>query len=159
MEPFTKPSRSNSSAKTPADLGSNKNDKWKVENPLKRLLSPTMHPLPQINSNNYSRNSTIMTKSTFGHQQGAPLPKKTDAPMLNLVYDSHIKHRHPDFRWAFFLVFRSVRRWVCDTGKEGIRRTSTIIDEDSHPVSWTRCSTNGERNYGHFAHGAHNGNQ
>ncbi|KAG5679583.1 hypothetical protein PVAND_009143 [Polypedilum vanderplanki] len=79
-------SRSNSSIKTlPIDNinnDSNKNDK------LKWLLNSTIHPNKLNNSNNYG------TKPTHGSSQ----PKKTDAPMLNLVYDSHIKQRYPDFR-------------------------------------------------------------
>jgi hypothetical protein len=85
----------------PAESNSNKNDKWKGENPLKRLLlSPNaMHPpSSNVNSNNYSRNSALATKASLGHHHSSLTPKKTDAPMLNLVYDSHIKHRHPDFR-------------------------------------------------------------
>lgn len=97
-EAFTTPPRGSSSAKMPAELSSNKNDKWKLENPLKWLLSATMHPSLQTNSNNNTRNSIITTKPSSGQQQGSLMPKKTDAPMLNLVYDSHIKHRHPDFR-------------------------------------------------------------
>jgi hypothetical protein len=77
---------------------SNKSDKWKtMENPLKWLLNSTMHPVKQQNysSNNYG---TIMTKPTSSLHHGSSPPKKTDAPMLNLVYDSHIKQRYPDFR-------------------------------------------------------------
>lgn len=95
LESLTTPSRGNSSVKMPAEVSSNKNDKWKADNPLKRLLSSNLQPHQAINSNNYSRNSSIMTRPLSSHHQG---PKKTDAPMLNLVYDSHIKNRYPDFR-------------------------------------------------------------
>ena len=56
---------------------------------------------------NHISNATLTSKSFGIHHGSVPL-KKTDAPMLNLVYDSHIKQRHPDFRWAefhFYAIF------------------------------------------------------
>lgn len=88
------PSRGNSSEKMPAEVNGNKNDKWKLDNPLKRLLSASMHPM---NSNN-SRNGSVMTRPPLSNRHASGSLKKTDAPMLNLVYDSHIKSRYPDFR-------------------------------------------------------------
>lgn len=91
------PSRdSNSTERMPADVNGNKSDKWKLDNPLKRLLSVTTRPHP-ISSNN-SRNSSVMTRPPLSNRHGSGSYKKTDAPMLNLVYDSHIKSRYPDFR-------------------------------------------------------------
>jgi len=84
---------------------SNKNDKSKgMDIPLKRLFNnTTMHPFPpplqhQHNSYNYPSNGTLMTKLMSRSHHGSTIPKKTDAPMLNLVYDSHLKQRYPDFR-------------------------------------------------------------
>lgn len=90
-------SRGNLSTKMPAEFNSssNKNDKWNGENPFKWKFSTTMHPIN--NSNKYSTNSTVKMRPSFIHQ-GSGMPKKIDAPMLNLVYDSHFKHRHADFR-------------------------------------------------------------
>lgn len=45
-----------------------------------------------------SSNGTLVSKSSHVPHGSVTLPKKTDAPMLNLVYDSHIKQRHLDFR-------------------------------------------------------------
>ncbi|XP_070500295.1 uncharacterized protein [Chironomus tepperi] len=101
-------SHGNSSVKMPVEhigiTNSNKNDKSKgMEIPLKRLFNiTTMHPFPppqqhQHNSYNYPSNGTLMTKLMSSSHHGS-MPKKTDAPMLNLVYDSHLKQRYPDFR-------------------------------------------------------------
>jgi hypothetical protein len=83
-------------------VSSNKSDKWKIESPLKWLLnsSSSMHQLYSSNNNHLSgggngSSSNRTSVSKFHH--GSITPKKTDAPMLNLVYDSHIKQRH-DFR-------------------------------------------------------------
>jgi hypothetical protein len=85
-------------------VSSNKSDKWKIENPLKRLPNNTssgagMHSHHQLHSsnNNHLSNGTLTSKSSLGLHHGST-SKKTDAPMLNLVYDSHFKQRHPDFR-------------------------------------------------------------
>lgn len=81
----------------------NKHDKLKVmENPLKWLYNnASTHSFlqqQQHNSHNYSNNGAIMAKSMMSQHHGSTTSKKTDAPMLNLVYDSHIKQRYPDFR-------------------------------------------------------------
>lgn len=81
----------------------NKSDKWKVEKPLKWLLnSSSMHQFYSTNNHfngSSSNNGTLVSKSSHvPHHGSVTLPKKTDAPMLNLVYDSHIKQRHLDFR-------------------------------------------------------------
>lgn len=82
-------------------VNSNKSDKWRIEIPLKRLQnntsSPGVHHQLDSSNNNHLSNGTLTSKSSFGLHHGSTA-KKTDAPMLNLVYDSHIKQRHPDFR-------------------------------------------------------------
>lgn len=75
----------------------NKIDKWKIEKPLKWLFGNGSSSSSSINSNS---NGTLVSKSSHGSMT---MPKKTDAPMLNLVYDSHIKPRHPDFRYVIGL--------------------------------------------------------
>lgn len=86
------------------NVSNNKSDKWKIENPLKWLhnssnSSPSVHSHHQLYSsnNNHLSNGTLTSKSSYGLHHSTT-SKKTDAPMLNLVYDSHVKPRHPDFR-------------------------------------------------------------
>jgi hypothetical protein len=64
-----------------------KDDKLRGDGLLSRFHNITStHLMPLTNSNNFTKNSLTGKY------------KKTDTPMLNLVYDSHFKHRHPDFR-------------------------------------------------------------
>lgn len=55
-----------------------------MDNPLKRLLN-RVHPHNLLNG-------SIKTRPSTNHHHAAL------APILNLVYDSNIKNRSPDFR-------------------------------------------------------------
>lgn len=87
------------SSSTSTNINSNKNEKWKLDSSFKKLNGTTIVPiLTSINNRNY--NSTII-KPTLSHTlTTAAKLHKTDAPMLNLVFDSYApnKHRHYDFR-------------------------------------------------------------
>lgn len=70
------------------------NNKSVILNTLK-LANGTIRPV--MNHNNYS---TMKPTLSIAHPPGPSSTKihKTDAPMLNLVFDSYVKHRHHDFR-------------------------------------------------------------
>lgn len=94
----------NSSQKMPTEHyginSNNKSDRLKVtENPLKWIFNKTTVNsfLQQQHNMNHSHSSdgSLLLKTMLNTHHGA---KKADAPMLNLVYDSHLKQRYPDFR-------------------------------------------------------------
>lgn len=91
-------SSSSSSSSISSSISSNKNEKWKLDSSFKKLNGTTNVPISKsINNRNYS---TII-KPTLSHTLTAAAKlHKTDAPMLNLVFDSYApnKHRHYDFR-------------------------------------------------------------
>lgn len=79
-------------------VGHRKDDKWQDGAVLSRLVNNSSSMEPTTSStNNYSRKSH---SAYHGGKSSAGKFKKTDTPMLNLVYDSYIKLRHPDFRWV-----------------------------------------------------------
>lgn len=87
------------SMKLPDSSSSNKNEKWKLDSSLRKLNGTTIVPI-STSINNRHFNSTII-KPTLSHTLTAAAKlHKTDAPMLNLVFDSYApnKHRHYDFR-------------------------------------------------------------
>ena len=92
-------SSSSGSSSSNIKINSNKNEKWKLDSSFKKLNGTTIVPiLTSINNRNYT--STII-KPTLSHTMTAAAKlHKTDAPMLNLVFDSYApnKHRHYDFR-------------------------------------------------------------
>ncbi|CAO1405030.1 unnamed protein product [Diamesa serratosioi] len=124
-----------------SSINSNKNEKWKLDSSFKKLNGTTNVPtLTSINNRNYS---TII-KPTLSHTLTAAAKlHKTDAPMLNLVFDSYApnKHRHYDFRLGTHFdgiaVGSLINNFTIQEGKTAYLNCKINSIQDK-TVSWVR---------------------